>query len=106
MPTYVAMSQIRVGRAPEEDMVFEAGDVVTGLTKDQMVALWNAEVISEQKEVDKVADERDAKIAELEQELATMRAAAAAAQVPTGEAPTAESTPAETTEAPVEPVVP
>jgi hypothetical protein len=108
---YVAMSQIRVGRAPAEDTVFEAGDVVTGLSKDEMIALWDAQVITEQVEQVKVADERDQKIADLEQELAELRAAQAAAAVPQGEAPVAEGTPeapAEgtpegTPEAPVEP---
>jgi hypothetical protein len=99
---YRAVSQIRVGRAPDDDLVFQKDDVVSGLTKDQMVELWNAGVLTEVSEEEAAAsDERDAKIADLEQQLAEARAAAAAAQVPQGDAPdTADDEVAEPTPAP------
>jgi len=85
---YKAITRIVVGGSNGDRREIEPGDVVTGLSKDQMVELWNAGVLTEvDEEKEQAADERDQKIADLEQQLAEMRAAKVAESVPQGDAP-------------------
>jgi len=101
---YRAVNLIRVGRAPEEDVEFKPGEAVTGLTKEQMIELWNAGVLTEyDTEADQAMVEKDAIIADLQAKLDAAMAdkaaaeAAAAAAAPPAEAP-AESPTAEPAE--------
>lgn len=88
---YYAVNRIRVGRAPEEDLVFEPDQQVTGLDKDQMIELWNAGVLREVDPDNTPADARDVRIAQLEAQIAQLEAEKQAAQ----EAKEAEPPPAE-----------
>jgi len=92
---YYARSEIQHGTEDGGLKVFAVGDQVTGLNKDQMVALWNAGVLSEVDPAARPADDRDARIAELEKQIAELNMAKAAAE--------AEPVPAAVTETP-EPV--
>jgi hypothetical protein len=77
---YYATNEIRHGMPGGEIKTFVSGDLVVGLSKDDMLALWNAGALTE---VDPEAAEKEeadlkAKIAELEAQLAEARAEAAA----------------------------
>jgi cytoskeletal protein RodZ len=85
--TYYATSRIQHGVGNGEEKVFVAGDKVEGLTKEEMVALWNAGVLSERDPNQSPPDERDDKIAELEKQLADLKAQAVAPVEPEGESP-------------------
>jgi len=84
--TYHAVNIIRVGVAGEEDKVFMPGDEVTGLSVDHMKELWNAGSLeARDAAASQAADEKDAEIANLREQIAALeaeKAAAAAAQVP------------------------
>jgi hypothetical protein len=83
--TYHAVNTIRHGMAGEGEKVFSPGAQVTGLTKEEMLDLWNAGVLEERDEAaDKQAavDARDARIAELEAQLAAMKAEQEASATP------------------------
>jgi|SRR5262245_2546662 len=108
--TYHAVNQIRVGRGGgDADVTFEPGMEVTGLTKEQMVELWNAGVLEERDaEAQKANDERDAEIESLREQIAQLQAEKAAAAAAAGpaaeEAPPADAADAATAEeAPVTP---
>jgi len=88
--TYYATSRIQHGVGNGEEKVFEAGDKVEGLSKDEMVALWNAGVLTERDPNQSPPDERDDKIAELEKQLADLKAQAVAPVEPEGESPDAD----------------
>jgi len=90
---YFATSKIVHGDAPNEDKVFQPGDVVEGLSKEAMVALWEAGVLTERDPDDEKPDERDKKIADLELELSKLRADKTNAEnaVPEGESPAGDA---------------
>jgi len=71
--TYHAVSQIQVGKGGGEITVFEAGDQVTELSKEQMVELWNAGVLEERDPDARPKDDRDERIKELEDEIKRLR---------------------------------
>jgi len=94
---YFALSQIQAG-VDNDVKVFEVGDQVVGLPKEQMVSLWNAGVLTEKDPDATPPDDRDEKIAALEKELHDLRLEKAAPVTPEGESPEGESpdvTPAE-----------
>jgi hypothetical protein len=73
---YFAVNRIVHGNGDAGESVFEPGQQVTGLSKDAMVSLWNAGVLREidpEAESTVTADERDQRIADLEQQLAEAR---------------------------------
>jgi hypothetical protein len=77
---YFASSKILHGTGNGNETVFEPGDKVTGLTKDEMVALWNAGVLTERDPNAMPTDDRDEKIAALEKQLADLKAEQAKAE--------------------------
>jgi hypothetical protein len=79
---YFALNKIEHG-----DTVFMPGDVVEGLTKEQMVALWEADVLTEVDPDQQPPDARDNKIADLEKQIAQLKADAANTEGPQGESP-------------------
>jgi hypothetical protein len=70
---YYAVNRILHGTGDGEK-VFEAGDQVTGLDEKAMVALWAAGVLTEVNPNERSKDDRDERIAQLEQELAELKA--------------------------------
>jgi hypothetical protein len=71
---YYAVNEIRHGEPDGGMTVFAPGQQVSGLPKEAMVALWEAGVLEERDPSARPADDRDARIVELEKELAAMRA--------------------------------
>jgi hypothetical protein len=109
---YYATNQIRHGMPSGEVKVFELGERVMGLTKDEMVALWNAGALTE-RDPDVAAADRaamQARIDQLEAELAEARtkmteaeeAAVAAEESPAVEEEAAAEGEAAAEEAPAE----
>jgi len=95
---YYATSKIVHGDGDKGERVFEAGDQVTGLNKDQMVSLWDAGVLTERDPKQLPPDDRDDKIASLEAELAKLRADQAKPAEQEGESPAGSETPRDTGE--------
>ena len=75
---YYAANRIEHGKEDGEVVVFEPGDQVTGLSKDDMVSLWQAGALTEVDPNARPKDDRDARIQELEKQLADAKAAQAA----------------------------
>jgi len=102
---YYAVNRIVHGVGGGEEQVFEPGDKVSGLTKEEMVALWEAGVL-EERDPNAVgpADARDDRIAQLEAELAAVQAEKAAAEAAASESegPVAEEVPEEVPEEPTD----
>lgn len=91
---YYALNKILHGQGPDDELVFMPGDRVTGLSKEAMVALWEAGSLEERDPDARPKDDRDDKIKELEAELERLKAeqmaAATAAVVVPSEGPAAE----------------
>jgi hypothetical protein len=73
--SYHAVNRIEHGGEGGELTVFEPGDQVTGLSKDEMLNLWNAGVLEERDSDARPKDDRDARIADLEKQIEDLRAA-------------------------------
>lgn len=71
--SYYAVNTIRHGVGGEVK-VFEPGDQVTGLSKDEMVALWEAGVLEERDPSKPAPDERDAEIERLKAQIEALEA--------------------------------
>lgn len=98
--SYLAVNEIRHGNEDGTLTVFAPGEAVTGLAKEQMVALWEAGVLTEFDPNNRPADPvRDAEIEALKAQIAQLEAEKAAAEAAAQaaaeqEPPTDEETPA------------
>jgi hypothetical protein len=77
---YYARTEIQHGEADGGLKVFAVGTQVSGLTKEAMVALWNAGVLTEVDPSARPADDRDDRIAQLEAQIAELTAKKTAAE--------------------------
>jgi hypothetical protein len=89
---YFAVNQIQFGQPDGEIKVFEPGDKVEGLSKDQMIELWAAGVLREVDPNARPADDRDAEIERLKTQIAALEAEKAAAVEAAVEEPEAPAT--------------
>ena len=71
---YYARTKISFGLGGGEKKIFEVGDLVEGLSKEDMVQLWEAGALSEVDPNARTKDDRDARIEELEEELRQLKA--------------------------------
>ena len=86
---YYARTKISFGLGGGEKKIFEVGDLVEGLSKEDMVQLWEAGALSEVDPNARTKDDRDARIEELEEELRQLKAKQAEeeAEPETGDVP-------------------
>jgi hypothetical protein len=77
---YFAVNQIRHGEAGGEIKVFEAGEEVTGLSKEVMVRLWQSGVLREVDPNQVPRDHRDDEIDRLKAQIEAIEAEKKAAE--------------------------
>jgi hypothetical protein len=91
---YYALTKILHGEGAAGEQEFKPGDLVTGLSKDAMVALWQAGALEERDPDARPKDDRDERIKELEAQLEDLKREQAVAALETApevpEGPTTE----------------